>query len=80
MWAAAKSQLQMELSKAIYDTWLKDIEVIEFGDDALVLGAVNDYASDWLNERMSNKIERIIAGILGRDVMVHFMVRDDVEG
>jgi hypothetical protein len=80
VWNAAKSQLQLELSKAIYDTWLKDIEVIEFGNNALVLGAANDYASDWLNERMSNKIERIITGILGREVMVHFMVRDDVEG
>lgn len=80
LWRAAKSQLQVELSKAIFDTWLKDIEVIEFGDDALVLGAANDYASGWLNERMRGKIERIITGILGRDVMVHFMVRDDVEG
>jgi hypothetical protein len=51
VWNAAKSQLQLELSKAIYDTWLKDIEVIEFGNNALVLGAANDYASDWLNER-----------------------------
>jgi hypothetical protein len=80
VWDAAKSQLQLELSKAIYDTWLTDIEVIEFGNNALVLGATNDYASDWLNERMSKKIERIITGLLGRDVMVHFMVKDDVEG
>jgi hypothetical protein len=80
VWKAAKSQLQLELSKAIFDTWLKDIEMIEFGDDALVLGAANDYASEWLNERMRSKIERIITGIIGREILVHFMVHDDVEG
>jgi hypothetical protein len=80
VWNAAKSQLQLELSKALFDTWVKDIELIEFGDDALVLGAANDYAREWLNERMRSKIERIITGILGREVLVHFMVHDDVEG
>lgn len=80
VWKAVRSQLQMELSKAVFDTWLKDIEVIEFGDDALVLGATNEYASDWLNERMRTKIERIIKGILDKEILVHFMVKDNVEG
>jgi hypothetical protein len=80
VWNTAKSQLQVELSKAIFDTWVKDIELIGFGDDALVLGAANDYASEWLNERMRSKIERIITGILGREILVHFMVHDDMEG
>lgn len=79
VWGTAKAQLQMELSKAVFDTWLKEIEVIEFGDDALVLGAANEYAADWLNDRMRGKIERIITGILGREILVHFMVQDNVE-
>lgn len=80
VWRTVRSQLQMELSKAVFDTWLKDIEVIEFGNDALVLGAANEYASEWLNERMRSKIERILKGNLGKEIIVHFMVRDNVDG
>jgi hypothetical protein len=80
MWIAAKSQLQLELSKAIYDTWVRDVELIEFGGETIMLGATNDYARDWLTDRLNSKVERIITGIIGKEIKVKFVVLDDVEG
>lgn len=80
VWSAAKSQLQLELSKAMYDTWVRDVELIEFGGETIMLGATNDYARDWLTDRLNSKIERIITGIIGKEIKVQFVVLDDVEG
>jgi hypothetical protein len=80
VWSAAKSQLQLELSKAMYDTWVRNVELIEFGGETIMLGATNDYARDWLTDRLNSKIERIITGIIGKEIKVQFVVLDDVEG
>ena len=51
-WQAAQGQLQIELSKATYDTWVKQTQLIRFDEAAGVfyLGASNAYACDWLEK------------------------------
>jgi chromosomal replication initiator protein len=64
----------------MYDTWVRDVELIEFGGETIMLGATNDYARDWLTDRLNSKVERIITGIIGKEIKVQFVVLDDVEG
>jgi hypothetical protein len=80
VWQAARGQLQNELSKAIYDTWVRDVELSEFDGDELVLGAANNYARDWLTDRLKSTVERIVTGILGKEIDVRFVVYDDMDG
>ena len=80
VWHAARGQLQIELSKAIYDTWVRDVELSEFDGDELVLGAANNYARDWLTDRLKSTVERIVTGILGKEIDVRFVVYDDMDG
>jgi hypothetical protein len=80
VWQAARGQLQIELSKAIYDTWVRDVELSEFDGDELVLGAANNYARDWLTDRLKSTVERIVTGILGKEIDVRFVVYDDMDG
>ncbi|HQL28524.1 MAG TPA: DnaA N-terminal domain-containing protein, partial [Anaerolineaceae bacterium] len=53
-WQAAQGQLQMELSKATYDTWVKQTQLIRYDEVAGIfhLGASNAYACDWLESRL----------------------------
>jgi hypothetical protein len=75
-WWAARGQLQTELSKATFDTWVRDVEMLGFSDGTFTLGAANDYAREWLDDRLKSIVERVMTGIVGKPVRVRFDVID----
>jgi chromosomal replication initiator protein len=73
-WQAALGQLQMDLPKASFDTWVRGAELITYEDGAFVIGVQNAYARDWLDSRLSSTITRLLTGIMNRSVSVRFVV------
>jgi len=73
-WQAAMGQLQMEMPKASYSTWVRGTEFLSFEDGLFILGVSNAYARDWLDGRLSSTITRILTGIMNRSVAVRFVV------
>lgn len=73
-WQAALGQLQMEMPKAAFDTWVRDAEYISYEDGSFVIGVQNAYARDWLQSRLSSTVARLLTGIMNRTVEVHFIV------
>jgi chromosomal replication initiator protein len=47
-WQATVGQLQMEMSKASFDTWVRSAELLSYQDDNFTVGVPNAYARDWL--------------------------------
>ena len=75
IWQAAQGELQLQMTKATYDTWLKETFALSYEDGVLVIGTKNAYAKEWLENRLSGTIMRVLAGIVGRSVEVKFVVR-----
>lgn len=73
-WQATLGQLQMEMSKAAYDTWVRSAELISHTDEQLTVGVQNAYARDWLESRLSSTVNRLLTGIMGRPQSVKFVV------
>jgi len=73
-WHATLGQLQMEMQKAAYDTWVKDAEFISYEDGSFIIGVQNAYARDWLHSRLSSKVTRLLTGLMNRSVEVRFIV------
>lgn len=73
-WQAAVGQLQMEMPKAAFDTWVRDTELITYEDGAFTIGVKNAYARDWLDDRLSSTISKMLTGIMNRSVAVRFTV------
>ena len=73
-WQAALGQLQMEMPRAAYDTWVRDAEFIAYEDGNFVIGVQNAYARDWLEDRLLSTAKRVLTGILCRTVGVKFIV------
>jgi len=75
-WQATHGQLQMEMSKASYDTWVRDTQVVRFDEDngIYTIGVKNAYACDWLDSRLKRIMESKLAGMLARQVEVNFKV------
>ena len=73
-WQAALGQLQVEMPKGTYDTWVRDAELVAYEDGAFVIGANNAYARDWLEGRLKSTITRLLTGMMNRTVEVRFVV------
>jgi hypothetical protein len=76
-WQSALGQLQMEMPKASFDTWVRDTRVIGFNDGQLTIGVRNAYARDWLESRLSSTVTRLLMGIMNQNVSVQFIVADE---
>ncbi len=75
-WQATIGQLQMELSKASFDTWVKNTQLISYEDNSgtFALGAGNAYACDWLDSRLKSTVVNKLSGMMARPVSVEFRV------
>ena len=63
-WQAAVGQLQLEMPKAAFDTWVKGADLISYEDGSFLVGVQNAYARDWLQSRLSNTVTRLLTGIM----------------
>jgi chromosomal replication initiator protein len=73
-WQAALGQLQMELPRAAFDTWVRDAEYLAYEDSTFIIGVRNAYARDWLEDRLLATAKRVLTGILGKTVDIHFVI------
>lgn len=79
IWAAALGELRLQMTKATFDTWVRDTEALEFDNSRLVVGVPNAFAKDWLENRLQTTVERVLTGILGYPVAVSFLVTERVD-
>lgn len=79
-WQAALGQLQMEMPKASFDTWVKGTEFLSYEDGLFVIGVPNTYARDWLEGRLTSTVTRMLTGIMNRTVSVRFVVWQNGNG
>jgi chromosomal replication initiator protein len=73
-WQAVLGQLQMDMPKASFDTWVRNADIVSYEDNVFIIGVPNAYARDWLESRLSSKIKRLLCGILNRTVSLRFTV------
>ncbi len=74
VWQAALGQLQMEMPRATFDTWVRDVDLLAYEDGSFILGVQNAYARDWLENRLLSTVKRVLTGIVGRTIEVRFAV------
>jgi len=75
-WQAALGQLQLEMPKAAFDTWVRDAELISTTDGDFQIGVHNAYARDWLDSRLKSTITKLLNGTMNRSVDVTFVINN----
>ena len=75
IWETALGELQLQMTKATFDTWVKQTSVLAYEDGTFIIGVQNGYAKDWLENRLAGSIKRTLTSILNRSVEVKFAVR-----
>jgi hypothetical protein len=73
-WQSALGQLQMEMPKASFDTWVRDTRLVTYQNGLFTIGVRNAYAREWLESRLTSTVTRLMTGIMDRDIEVSFVV------
>jgi chromosomal replication initiator protein len=73
-WQATIGQLQMEMPKATFDTWVRDARFLGIENGKFTIGLQNAYARDWVESRLTSTISRILVGILNASADLNFVV------
>jgi len=77
IWQAALRELQLQMTKATFDTWVKNTRAISHEEGIFVIGVPNALARDWLENRLLTTVERTLVGIIGYPVEVEFAVLEE---
>jgi len=73
IWANSLAELQLQMTRATFDTWLRGSQVLEADDGHLTIAVRHDHAVDWLQNRLQSLIQRTVARHAGRDLKVDFV-------
>lgn len=73
-WQATIGQLQMEMPKATFDTWVSKTQLVTHQQNHFTIGVHNAYARDWLDSRLTSTAARLLTGLLGCPQKVQFVV------
>jgi chromosomal replication initiator protein len=78
-WQSVIGQLQMEMPRASFDTWVRDTCVAGYDAGVMTVGVRNAYARDWLESRLMSTVARLLASIMERAVDVRFVITNGTD-
>jgi len=80
VWRAALGELQVTLSPANFETWLRDTALVDVDDTRFRISVPNGFAKDWLESRYRSLISQTLGRIVGYGVQVDFVVGATASG
>jgi chromosomal replication initiator protein len=73
-WKAVLGDLQLQVSKPIYETWLKDTVGLSIADNIITVGVPTPFAMEWLERRMYQPIQETVKKVTTESLEVRFQV------
>ena len=82
VWKLAKQQLELQLERPTFETWLKDAFLVDYDPEAqtLVVAVPQIYARDFCQNRLYRAIWRAVAdvsGMAGKSLQLRFLTRQE---
>ena len=74
IWDAALGELQMQVTRPAYETWLKRTQGIARDNGTFIVGTSDAFVSEMLKTQMYAPIQRALEHVLGEAVSVRFQV------
>jgi chromosomal replication initiator protein len=76
LWEEVLQQLQLQLSRPTFETWIKPAQAEALSDHALVISTPNPFARNWVQKHYVTTISRVVHDILGKPIEVQVTVAD----
>lgn len=74
LWEAALGELQMQVSKANYRTWLEKTIGLAYENGHLIIGVPNTFIAEYLERNQRSLIEKALTGLTQSDIKARFQV------
>jgi chromosomal replication initiator protein len=78
-WLATLGQLQIQLNRSTYDTWLRHADLLGYEDGRFVVTVPHAYAKDWIERHLLESMTRSLTDIFRRPCELQIIVWDPVE-
>ncbi|GAB4512566.1 MAG: chromosomal replication initiator protein DnaA [Anaerolineae bacterium] len=73
-WEIAYSQLELQLDRGTFNTWLRGATLLRVEDGIFVVGVRNHYSQEMLQHRLYRQIRRVMSDVCGVDIELRFEV------
>ncbi len=74
VWETALGQLQLQVTRPNYNTWLRDTVGLRFDEGRFIVGAPSDFTTEWLSTRLRPLISKVLTALTGQAVEIGFEV------
>jgi len=74
IWEAALGELQIQVNKSNYRTWLDKTVGLSYQDDQFTISVPNTFVAEYLDKNQHSLIEKVLAGLLHHEVKAQFQV------
>jgi chromosomal replication initiator protein len=74
LWQSALGALERKFSKPIFEMWIKPLRLVSLSGDELRLAVQNNFARDWVENRLKGQIAEVLAEIFGAGLQLQFIV------
>jgi chromosomal replication initiator protein len=74
IWEAALGELQIQVNKPNYQTWLEKTIGLSYQDNQFVIGVPNTFAAEYLDQNLRSLIEKTLIRLTHHDTEVLFQV------
>ncbi len=77
LWDNTLGQIELEVSKANFNTWFKNTDIIKFEDGVIYASVPNQFVKDWLSNKYHKFILRILRTLSDQVRSLEFLVVRD---
>lgn len=74
VWKAVLGELELQVTRPVYETWLRDTQGLSVGESSLTVGVSTPFAIEWLERRMYQLIQTTVERVADRPIEVQFQV------
>jgi len=76
IWQKALGELQTQVSRANYNTWLRDSHGVSYENGVFVVGTPSAFVAEWLTKRLHSLVRKTLTHVTGTETDVQFVVRE----
>lgn len=69
LWEMVKEECKNQVSESIYNVWFKDMELVSFDDNKVVI-ALSDFKRKIVESRFMDKLESFFKNVIGFDIQI----------
>ena len=79
-WTAALGELELQVPRSTYETWLKDTVGISVTDQSMIVGVPNAFTAEWLEKRVYQLVRKTVSKIADQPLDVKFLIQASSHG